>query len=99
MFHSFYLLVFLVTFSRNQNYISCTCKRASRFNGFTSISDGQNFFLMNSLNTLLHLADYFFRVFASWIIGSENHLVAFLTSDGSHHRTLERIAVASASNN
>ena len=68
MFYSFYLLVILVSFSGNEDYISFFCQHASRANRFFTVGNADRFLHILRIQSGKHIVNDVLRLFEARIV-------------------------------
>src|SRR5258708_6242078 len=94
MFHPFYLLVFLVPLSCDEQDVLRTGEGDRRSDSFLPIGDRDIFSFCRGVQPGLDVPDDLFGVFAPGIVGSDDDPVTVFSGGRPHERTFCLVAIA-----
>ena len=96
MLHTFYLLIILMAFASNKDYISLLGKHCGCLDGLTTIHDGDNLFHLFLVKPSQHVIDYVLRLLGTRIIARNDDTIALTNSLLGHQRTLAFVSVTAS---
>src|SRR5574344_1893547 len=95
MFYSAHLLVILMAFSCNKNYIALNSQHTSCLDCLMSVYYCNDLFHVLSCQPRQHIIDYILRLLETRIIGCDDNLITVLNALLCHQRTFSLISVSS----
>ena len=93
------LLIVLVTLTSNKNDVALLGQHACCADSFATVYDAYYLLHLLLVETCQHIVDDILRLFESWVVGCDNHLIALFNGLLSHEWALTFITITTSATN